>query len=230
MSEEKIRKILGEFQSYDGEKFEGKYIISYKQPNSQDPSKVWNHQAIDAELSDDAVRKLISASAGERLCFHQGSDGKYPVIRDITDAKDADPKPTGGKAQYKKNDYKPKDESGVAVGAAWTNAIEIAKLCKANFENAKDAVDYISNVVTQVLKSKLAQEDKLRAAKLAKEETKAKEDKPLSRADKMKAELEAKKAAEKPKPDTTKTKDPEPEPETEDEVDPLDKVDFGDDE
>ncbi len=233
MSKETLYKILAEFQSYEEKEFSGvnKYIVSYKQPNSTDPSKVWKHQAVEADLSDSAVEILVSASAGERFCVHQGKDGQYPVITDITDAKDAPAKTVGGNSKYKNgNNYKPRDDAGIAIGAAWTNAIEIIKLTGIINPNYQLLTQDVAKLAEEIVKLKLVQEDKLRAAKAAKEATKEKaneEAKPLSRAEQIKA----KKAAETGKQEESKAKKTkkeavsEPIPEQEDVVEPDDEED-----
>lgn len=200
---EEIKKILGEYISKEDKTFGGvdQWTVHYKQPNSTDPTKIWKHKAIIDDLPENAVLKLDSLSAGERFCVHQtkGADG-YPCIVDATDAKDAPEKAYSGKAEWKKGggNFKPRDETGIAVGAAWTNAVEIAKLCNANFDTSEQAIEYISNVVVQVLKSKLAQEAKLRAEK-AKEAstTSAAAEKKLTRAEQIKLKREQEEAAAK---------------------------------
>lgn len=201
----KVWKKLAEFISYEEKTFGDvvKYMIKYKQPDSADPSKEWTHGAVEADLSDNALDKLISASAGERFCVHQGSDEKgYPVIIDITDAKDAIKEKSAGKKQWNndKKQWAPKDDSGIAVGAAWTNAIEIIKL-SGGFDGAmmksEEAVQAVAAVAELVLAEKLKQEDKLRASKKKdteqKQDKKEEEAKPMSRAERLKAEKEAKK-------------------------------------
>ncbi len=193
-------KRLAEFVSYEEKEFYGvnKYVISYKQPNSADPSKVWNHQAIEADLTDAAIKILVGASAGERFCVHQDKDEKgYPVIINISDSTDAPAKDSGGDWKKKDSkDWKPKDASGIAVGAAWTNAIEIIKLHGVNDATItiEDIVGDIADLAEKVLKLKLAQEDKLRASKAAKDATSGKAaevEKPKSRAELAKESLAA---------------------------------------
>jgi hypothetical protein len=190
-----VRKILGEFQSYEEKEFGGvvKYIIKYKQPNSAQPDKVWSHQAVEDDLSEKAIEKLISLSAGEKCCVHQDKDEKgYPVIKDVSDVKDAPEKYAGGATQYKKGvgSFTPKDETGIAVGAAYTNAIEIIKLAGTT-KTVEELIILVDQVAAKVLVNKLAQEVKLRASKagVAKEEPKMEEKK------KSKAELMREKKA-----------------------------------
>lgn len=207
MSDDKIFKLLGEFISKEEKSFGGvdKYIISYKQPNSPDPTRLWKHQAVIANLTDDAILRIEEVSAGERFCVHQGKEGGYPVILDITDAKDVPAKSSGGGSKYKgsggggNSNWVPKDDSGIAVGAAWTNAIEILKM-EGGAPAGEDAVEIVAAIVERVLKIKLAQEERLRASKTAKaavvdkavEAPKAEAKPVLSRAEQIKA----KKAAE----------------------------------
>ena len=121
-----IKKILAEFISYDDTKFKGKVIIKYKQPNGFDKAKEWSHQATEEDLSDDAVLKYSSASAGERFTVHQTKDEKgWPIIVDITDAKDAEDAytPKGGG----KKDWKGGNSDG-GVGAQVGNALNVAAI------------------------------------------------------------------------------------------------------
>ena len=223
MSDDKIFKILGEFVSYEEKEFGGvnKYIISYKQPNSQDPAKVWKHQAIEDNLSDTAIKILGDASTGERFCVHQGKEGGYPIITDISDAKDVPAKSAGGGSKYNNNSkYTPRDDTGIAVGAAYTNAIEVLKLTGISNLTEEEVIAAIADIAEKILKTKLALEDKLRASKAAKTATKekaAEEPKKQSRIEQMKA----KKAAE------SKTKAVEVETlEEELEDDDIDSVNF----
>jgi hypothetical protein len=228
------KKYLAEFISKEEKTFGDveKYVITHKQPNSQEPAKERKYGAIVADLSDEAVLLIDGASAGERYCLHivTGED-KYPLIVDVTDAKDA-PAKYEGKAKYNNNkQYQPRDDTGIAVGAAWTNAIELYKLVsdEDKFNTIDDAIEHIEQAVSKILKSKLAQEAKLRADKAkttgAQAATKEEEPKKLSRAERIKA----KKAAEATKPKPAKKVEVE-EPVVEDyeelEDDDLDDVKF----
>jgi len=163
------RKILGEFVSYEEKEFYGvnKYVISYKQPSSADASKVWKHQAVESALTDKAVELLVGLNAGERLCVHQDKDEKgYPIIVDITDAKDVPAKASFGAKYAKGGNSVPRDDSGIAVGAAYTNAIEMVKLI--GHDGDLDAlIKLVDETAAKILVNKLAQEGKLKASKAA---------------------------------------------------------------
>lgn len=160
--------------------------------NSQDPNttKVYGFKGgfvgeIDRELED----KAYSLSDGDQICLHisKGESG-YPEIVDISDAKDA----TDGKTDYKKfagRKFEPRDDTGIAVGAAWTNAIEILK---AGLE-LKD----VQKMADEVLKVKLEQEKVVRASKAVNSSntTNVVEAPKLSKGDEARARAAAKKAA-----------------------------------
>lgn len=230
-----IKKYLGEFISKES-KFFGdveKYIVVYKQPNGTDPTKEWNHQAVVDNLSNEAVLKIDGLSAGERFCVHLGKDGKYPIIVDVTDAKDAPAPYTAGKAQYKKNDWKPKDETGVAVGAAYKDVKENMDLLEAKpkFKTLDEVRAFVKDEARKILKDKQELEDEVRAkkAKDAPAEAKAEPEKKLSRAERIKAEMaaaEAEKQKATPKPAPAKVgEEVDDTPFTPDE---LDEVKFDD--
>lgn len=228
------RKVLGEFISYEEKEFYGvtKYVISYKQPHSSDPAKIWKHQAAEDDLSEKATAKLVELSAGERFCVHQDKDDKgYPVIVSLSDAKDAPEKKTQGTYQKKGGNYTPKDDSGIAVGAAYTNAIEILRIAGVVEKNIDKLIELVDEVAAKVLVNKLAQEAKLKASKAAaaKEEPKA-EEKKKSKAELLKEKKAAEAKAEPVKAKAKKEPDPEPPLEEEDSVeiedDDLDDVQF----
>lgn len=174
------RKILGEFVSYEEKEFYGvnKYIISYKQPNSADPSKVWKHQAVEADLTDESVNLLIDLSSGERLCVHQDKDEKgYPIIVDLTDAKDAPEKKEGGKT-WQKGGGSGDGGVGAQVGNAINNAALVLGPGKTVSELESTAWEIIE--VGERLKAKLLAK---RAATKATGEKAAEAEKPKSRAE-----------------------------------------------
>lgn len=183
------------------------------------------------KIADDLLEKVYSLSDGDEVCVHVGKDDKgYPMVIDISDAKDAeDSKKSNGKAQYRGNGQ-PKDTSGVAVGAAWTNAVEILTASGLLTDlTLEDAIDTVHKASEIILKVKLDQENKLRAAKKAKTEvadeaaTKA-----LSKAEEIKKRAEAKKAAAKKaksEPVPESSSDGIEEPDLED--DDLDSVNWG---
>lgn len=221
------RKILGEFVSYEEKEFYGvnKYVVTYKQPNSADPSKEWKHQAVEADLTDKAIEQLVSLSAGERMCVHQDKDDKgYPVIVDISDAKDAPAKAAGGKTWTKGGGFAPRDDTGVTVGAAWTNAIEILKISGTlNGSQTATIIEEVDKLVDAIIKLKQIQEGKVRASKAAKQaagEKATEAAKPKSRAELLKE----KKAAEAAPKSKAVAAPPEEEPEIA--TDELDDVNF----
>jgi hypothetical protein len=218
------RKTLGEFVSYEEKEFYGvnQYKVKYRQPNSADPTKEWNHSAIEADLSDAAIEMLVGLSAGERFCAHQDKDAKgYPIITNITDAKDA---PAGKaethyNAKYKNGgkSYVPKDETGVAVGAAWNNAEISIKHLDISFEDEDDYIRKVATIAWKIYDVKEAKGAQVKAAKAKATQTELSPDKvivetkPLSRAELAKAK---KAATVKP------VKEPEPK------VAPVDDVPF----
>lgn len=245
-----VKKILGEYVSHEELTF-GKNIfhkIKYKQPEGTLPDRVWEHQIADSDLSDTAAEILFSANTGERFCVHQGrNDKNFPIIVDITPASDAPKKEPYQKATGKGswNKFAPRDDTGIAIGAAWTNAIEIAKLGtgtigKAEAKTWKDLVDAIENMAWDIVQRKVAQEAKLKAAKGDKSaaDEEKKEEAPMSREEKIKAKIAAAAAAKakeegeaKPVARTRKQPAPTPEPveEVEDAIpeDNLDDIDWG---
>lgn len=219
---DQVYKNLGKFMSYEEKVISAgkpsKIMIKYTQPNYQDPKKEWSVGIFEDKISEELLEKIVGLSSGEEICVHTvKNENGYADLKDITDAKDAPEKSKGGKTAYKKGgNYAPRDDSGIAVGAAWTNAIEILK--------AELDVDEVAALVGVILKSKLAQEERLKASKRAKEETKAEPEKKKSKLE----ELKEKKAAEAAKKKTT-TKKKAPEPEEDFEVDDDVPEDFEDD-
>lgn len=227
---DQVYKNLGKFMSYEEKVITpgrpSKIMIKYTQPNYQDPKKVWEVGVFEDKISEELLEKIVSLSSGEEVCVHTVKNEKgYADLSDITDAKDAPARNTGGKSQYKKGggNYPPKDDSGIAVGAAWTNAIEIIK---GNLD-----VEDVAELAQAILDLKLKQEERLRASKKAKEETKTPE--PEKKKSKLEEMKEKKAAAVATKKTTTKNKAPEPEedfevedyiPELED--DSLDDITF----
>lgn len=245
-----VKKILGEYVDHKPLTI-GKnifYKVKYKQPDGPMPDKVWEHQIADSALSDAGAEILFSANAGERFCVHQVRDEKnYPILVDISPASDAPKKvpyqkATGGGGW---NKFAPKDDSGIAIGAAWTNAIEIAKLgtdtvCKSEAKTWVDLVDTIERMAWDIVQRKVAQEAKLKTSKGDKSAASGdnKEEAPMSREEKIKAKKAAEAAAKgkeeaegRPVARARKQPDPLPEPaeEVEDDIpeDNLEDIDWG---
>lgn len=106
--------------------------FEFSNPNYQDPKKKFFCTAFDNELSDSTIERLATIGAGEEVCVETKKDGKYTRLVALHDKSEA-PAPSKQNATYKSNNYsggggKPKSDSGVATGAAYTNAIEIIKL------------------------------------------------------------------------------------------------------
>lgn len=220
-------KTLGKFMSYEEKEISPgkpkKIMIKYTQPNYQDPKKTWEVGVFENKVSDELLEKIVNLSSGEEVCVHTVKNEKgYSDLHDISEAKNAPTKQYGGKTSYKNagsngNNYTPRDDTGIAVGAAWTNAIEILK--------AGLVVDEVAKLADAILKLKLSQEERTRASKTAKAEVKEakaeEEKKPLSKIEQMKAN----KAASTKK----KTKEPDPVEEVEEdqyEDDSLDDINF----
>lgn len=226
-----VYKNLGIISSYE-EKAIGDNIVlklKFKRPNSQTPDKELSYnvkgQWLD-KIDETLLEKIYGLSSGEQVCVHVGKDDKgYPLVMDISEAKDAtDGKKAGGKAQYKKGGgYPARDSSGIAVGAAWTNAVELltatGSLKGVNIEKAIEVAHKASEII---LKLKLAQEARLKAYNETKKDAQTEETtKAMTKAEEIKAKAEAKKA-------TAKKKKPESEEEEPDLIDDdLDDVDFG---
>lgn len=199
------RKVLGEFISYEEKEFYGinKYVISYKQPYSTQPDKVWHHQAVEDDLKESAIEKLISLSAGERFCVHQDKDDKgYPVIVDLSDAKDAPERKSGGQAQYNgRKGGGTYDKSGEAVGGAFKYAIDILT----NKLKLEDVLALVDKIIPEAEARKKALQAANKAAASA--------ESPSEEKKKSKAELMKEKKAAEAKEKTKKKKEPEPEEE-----------------
>ncbi len=200
MTDTKTFKNLGKYLSYEekdcGPTVGNKINISYTQPKYQDPAKVWLMGILEKDITEKLMDKILNLSAGEEVCVHTTKNAAgFSELVDITDAKDAEYKPAGGKP-FTKGGYPPKDDTGIAVGAAWTNAIELLKLTNLDLSRADDKaiVKTVSNLVELILEAKLAQEAKLRAAKAGKAApvtSAAVEEKPLTALQKAKAKKEA---------------------------------------
>jgi hypothetical protein len=171
-----VFKNLGKFMSYEEKVISkgrpNKIVIKYTQPKYQDPSKVWEVGEFEDKISDALLAKIVSLSSGEEVCIHTAKNEKgFSDLVDITDAKDVPTKGGFTRPQLNKSSqWQPKDESGIAVGAAWTNAIEILKM-EGGPSAGEDTVEIVARIAEQVLRIKLEQEDRLRASKLAKVET-----------------------------------------------------------
>lgn len=232
-----VYKNLGKFMSYEEKVISAgkpsKIMIKYTQPNYQDPKKVWEVGVFEDKISEELLEKIADLSSGEEVCVHTVKNEKgYADLHDISDAKDAPSKGSGGKTAYKKgaysggNNYTPRDDTGIAVGAAWTNALEYYKVTGTK----PGCVEDVATIVEEILKIKLAQEERVRAAKTAKAEVKESKAESEEKAPSKLEQMKAKKAAEAKKK-TTKKK-PEPVEDVEDDVyeevddDNLDNINF----
>lgn len=166
MSEKQTFKNLGKFVSYEEKNNKGLdlVVVSYTQPRYQDPTKVWTLNIPTKDISDKLLETIGNASSGEEYCFHTSKNDKgFSQLDDITDAKDAQQakKPWAGGAASK-NPWQPKDDTGIAIGAAWTNALEWLKL-QNGVPNV--SMDTVESIAWDIVKRKQAQEAKLRASK-----------------------------------------------------------------
>jgi len=214
MSEQTFKN-LGKFISYE-EKDIGKGFIvvkiSYTQPRYQDPLKVWVVGKPEKDMSEELLEKIAGLKDGEEICVHTEKNEKgYNELVNITDKSDV-PAAVVGKSAYKKHwaggSSYVKDETGIAVGAAYTNALEVLKLHGDTFDNYDDIITVLADLAEKILNKKLLLEDKLRAKKAAKEAVGVKktveEVKPVVEAPKTLSKLEEmrkKKAAATPEPD-----------------------------
>jgi len=218
-----VYKNLGTIISYEEKELSpGKTPVlklKFKRPNSATPDKELSYnvkgQFVD-KIEDALLEKVYGVSSGEQVCVHVGKDDNgYPLVIDITDAKDAtDGRKSGGNFQYKKGGFNsPRDSSGIAVGAAWTNAIEILK--------AGLDIEDVKKMVEDILKIKLAQEERLKASTKTKADAQAETiEKVMTKAEEIKARAEAKKKSAQTKV--------VPKVDEEDLIDDnLDDVDFG---
>ncbi len=197
---EQTFKNLGKFVSYEEVEIKGLALIkvSYTQPRYQDPTKIWTMSIPEDTIKDSLLEKINNASSGEEYCFHTvKKEGEtYSQLVDITDAKDAAvaaKKPwTGGSKQA----YTPKDDTGITVGAGWTNAFSYYEVTGTKPENVKA----VAALVDEIIKEKLRQEAEIRASKAKETEpNKASESAqtpPVKKPTKME-QMKAKKAAEK---------------------------------
>ncbi len=230
---DQVFKNLGKFMSYEEKVISSgkpsKIIIKYTQPNYSDPKKVWEHGEFEDKISEELLEKIADLSSGEEICVHTCKNDKgYGVLVNITEAKDAPQKYGNGKTAYKNGGYAPKDETGIAVGAAWTNAIQLwGTIPESDTSVTDEYLQQVSDVAWKILMHKVAQETKLRAYKLAKGEVTAKkeEEKPLSKIEQMKAKKAAEtKSKKKSKPVEEVNEDPSIE------QDDLDEIKFDDEE
>ncbi len=207
MTTAQVYKNLGKFIESDEKKIgQGtKIVIRYTQPNYQDPQKVWEMGQFEDKISDELVDKIATLKKGQEICVHTVKNANgYADLHDISGPEDVPQKKDSSTYQKKSknSNWQPKDETGVAVGAAWTNAIEILKLSDSSKgESAGKLIAEVEHLVSIILDKKLAQEAKLRADKpkdSPKEEEK-KEEKPLSKLEQMKAKKAANKEKEEPK-------------------------------
>lgn len=169
-------KNLAKFVKYEEKDVGRGFIVirvHYTDPTYQDPTKVFSVGKPEKDISEALLEKIVALNADEEVCIHTEKDEKgFNVLMDITDKKDA-AKPTQGKPAYKKfggGGFQPKDDTGIAVGAAYTNAIEILKL--AGQEQNGDVaalVEQVGALARTIVFNKIALEDELRAKKAAKE-------------------------------------------------------------
>lgn len=205
MADSKDFKSLAQFVSVE-EKTWGeltKIVVRYTSPNYQDPKKEWTVGINVNDVDDALMDRITGLSIGDKFCLTTKKSEENPKFNDLVDVGPASDAPTKSKSDWKGKGGFARDETGIAVGAAWTNAIEIAKLTQRMAEGLSEeqVIDRIAVLVELVLDKKLAQEAKLRAKKAAaqpKEEEETKEAKPLSKLEqaKLKKEQEAAKAKE----------------------------------
>ncbi len=189
-------KSLAKFISYKEKTFDGveKYVVSYTQPNSKDPDKVRNHNAISKTLTDESINKLVTMQEGDLYCTHNITTAEgWPEVIGLSDVKDVPVKTEGNKGAFFKGGSKPfvpKDDTGITVGAAVKDAIETIRLGKELGVTNKEAWKMISELTDEIITGKMAKEAKLRAQKAKEAPTTVKvaeEAKPLSRAEQAKA-------------------------------------------
>lgn len=207
MSDAKVWKNLAQFVKYEekviNENMPVKLVVHYTQPDSQDPQKVWEVGEFADKIKDELAEKVLGLVAGEKMCIHTAKNDKgYSVLVDITSAADA--------PQRSKNNYKnggktyQRDESGVAVAGAWTNAHEAHTMGIVKLKTLDDW----QNLAEEILQRKHAQTVKYRAqikaeAPTTKKDKKEEKEKPMTALEKAKAKMAA--AKEDPK-EATKTK------------------------
>lgn len=200
MADSKDFKSLAQFVSVE-EKTWGeltKIVIRYTSPNYQDPKKEFT-VGINVNAVDDALMDRITGlSIGDKFCLTTKKSDENPKFNDLVDVGPASDAPTKSKSDWKGKGGFVRDETGIAVGAAWTNAFDWYKVS----EVVPKTLEEVAGVAQKILDAKLGMEALLRAKKAStqpKEETK--EAKPLSKLEqaKLKKEQEAAKAKEAPK-------------------------------
>lgn len=167
-------KNLAKFVKYEEKDIGRGFIVirvHYTDPTYQDPTKVFSVGKPEKDITEELLEKIVALNTDEEVCIHTEKDEKgFNVLVDITDKKDA-AKAAQGKPAYKKpygGGFQPKDDTGIAVGAAYTNAIEILKYNLASVGGLLTP-ESVANLAEEILYNKLDLEDKLRAKKAAKE-------------------------------------------------------------
>lgn len=202
-------------------------------PNYKDPSKEFSAGVIESEESDALLMKMLELEPGKQYCMHtiKNEQGFYDLV-DLTQASDA-PKPGESNSKYGNkggNNYTPKDDSGQAVGGAWRFTIDTMRdlVDMPKFKSLKEAIDAIEEGANIILDKTVAKTEELKAKNKAKaaSESKAKEEKPLSRMEqlKLKKEQEKREASPLEKAKKAEPKEDLVEPDMQD--DDLDDVKF----
>ncbi len=198
MTTAQIYKNLGKFVEADEKKIgQGtKIVIRYTQPNYQDPKKIWEMGQFEDKISDELVDKIAELKKGQEICVHTIKNASgYADLHDISGPEDVPQKKESNSYQKKGNNWQPKDETGIAVGGAWTNAMDLTRMRNSREEMNLDNIEALA---WDILQRKLAQEAKLRASK---EKNKPKnesiqEEKPMSKLEQRKAKQKVNKEEE----------------------------------
>lgn len=149
-------------------------VISYTSPKHSDPDKEFTIRVNEKTTAKDLLEKVKALTSGETvtLTTKKNEKGFSDLVgvgaaseAHVTTSKPAYSSSSGKTSSYTKSTYVPKDETGIAVGAAYTNAIEIIKLGGEDYDSTSGVIGAVDRIARAVLKNKLKLEAELRAQK-----------------------------------------------------------------
>jgi hypothetical protein len=209
MADNKVFKSLAQFVGVENKEYAGKnkIVIKYTSPNYQDPKKEWTVGKFEDELEPAIFDRVIGLTIGQTFCLHtQKNDAGFNELVDVTDAKDA-PAKTSSSWKGKSKEY---DDTGVSVGAAWGNAVQLITASKGyEFDKDKTMTEVVS-LVNSIIELKGDQEKALRAKKAAEKPADKKEEaKPLSKLEQAKLKKQQETDGKKEAAPVVKDRQPE---------------------
>lgn len=199
-------KSLAQFVSVNPVTWQGvdKYALKYTNPNYQDPKKEFTVTIPQDDASEELIERMTGLSIGDKFCLTTKKNADNPKFNDLVNVSPASDAPTKSKSDWKgKSSGYVRDETGVALGAAWNNAEKAIEIVGVIPGTIKEYLSLVQATAWEIYDIKEAKGVEVRNAKAAaKPKEEEKEAKPLSKLElaKLKKQEEAAKAKE-PKPE-----------------------------